>query len=180
MPRPPDRTASPSPRRETADARRDAPGERQLPVSADSLPGRRRGEPGCRQLSSGGADRGAAGAVRVTWPGRRAAGRGCRWSRRRSECPAAVRRGGGAHRGRLAGLRGRRCPPGGRRRGRAWLIQYGLNRMNVDFVHTGECWAAAKSGRCRPVSREQALDALRQSVPPCTHCRPDTELGLLD
>ncbi|MEU9480765.1 DUF6233 domain-containing protein [Streptomyces sp. NPDC048191] len=62
----------------------------------------------------------------------------------------------------------------------AWLIQYGLNRSNIDAVHTGECWAAAKSGRCRPVSREQALDALRQNVPPCVHCRPDTELGLLD
>ncbi|MFJ4585652.1 DUF6233 domain-containing protein [Streptomyces echinatus] len=43
----------------------------------------------------------------------------------------------------------------------AWLIQYGLNRTNLDAAHTGECWAAAKSGRCRPVSREQALDALR-------------------
>ncbi|QIP74727.1 DUF6233 domain-containing protein [Streptomyces sp. VN1] len=62
----------------------------------------------------------------------------------------------------------------------AWLIQYGLNRANLDAVHTGDCWAAAKSGRCRPVSREQALDALRQHVTPCVHCRPDTELGLLD
>jgi len=62
----------------------------------------------------------------------------------------------------------------------AWLIQYGLNRANLDAVHTGDCWAAAKSGRCRPVSREQALDALRQHVAPCVHCRPDTELGVLD
>ncbi|MFE9679760.1 DUF6233 domain-containing protein [Streptomyces sp. NPDC006259] len=62
----------------------------------------------------------------------------------------------------------------------AWLIQYGLNRANLDAVHTGDCWAAAKSGRCRPVSREQALDALRQHVAPCEHCRPDTELGVLD
>ncbi|MEU1056937.1 DUF6233 domain-containing protein [Streptomyces sp. NPDC005876] len=62
----------------------------------------------------------------------------------------------------------------------AWLIQYGLNRANLDAVHTGDCWAAAKSGRCRPVSREQALDALRQHVAPCVHCRPDTALGVLD
>ncbi|CAL9670948.1 DUF6233 domain-containing protein [Streptomyces rochei] len=61
-----------------------------------------------------------------------------------------------------------------------WLIQYGLNRTNVDAVHTGDCWAAAKSGRCRPATRQQALDALRQQVPPCIHCRPDTALGILD
>ncbi|MEZ0162912.1 DUF6233 domain-containing protein [Streptomyces griseorubens] len=61
-----------------------------------------------------------------------------------------------------------------------WLIQYGLNHANVDAVHCGDCWAAAKSGRCRPASREQVLDALRQQVPPCLHCRPDTALGILD
>jgi hypothetical protein len=60
-----------------------------------------------------------------------------------------------------------------------WLIQQ-LNRANVDAVHTGECWAAAKSGRCRPVTRQQALEALRQQVPACVHCRPDTVLGILD
>ncbi|MFF4401707.1 DUF6233 domain-containing protein [Streptomyces sp. NPDC001480] len=61
-----------------------------------------------------------------------------------------------------------------------WLIPYGLKRTNVDAVHTGECWAAAKSGRCRPVTRQQALKALRQRVPACVHCRPDTALGILD
>jgi hypothetical protein len=61
-----------------------------------------------------------------------------------------------------------------------WLIQYGLNRRNVDAVHVGDCWVAAKSGRCRPVGRGEALDALRQQVPACTYCRPDTALGLLD
>jgi hypothetical protein len=60
------------------------------------------------------------------------------------------------------------------------LIQYGLNRTNVDAVHTGDCWAAAKSGRCHPASREQAIDALAQQVPPCIHCRPDTALGILE
>ncbi|MFG3016185.1 DUF6233 domain-containing protein [Streptomyces cinerochromogenes] len=40
--------------------------------------------------------------------------------------------------------------------------------------------ATAKSGRCRPATRQQALDALRQQVPPCIHCRPDTALGILD
>ncbi|MEU1707681.1 DUF6233 domain-containing protein [Streptomyces sp. NPDC005706] len=61
-----------------------------------------------------------------------------------------------------------------------WLIQYGLNRGNVDAVHAGDCWAAAKSGRCRPATREQALEALRRQVPPCVHCRPDSALGVLD
>lgn len=71
----------------------------------------------------------------------------------------------------------------GKERGPAppdWLIQYGLNRTNVDTVHTGDCWAAATSGRCRPATRQQALDALRQQVPACVHCRPDTALGILE
>ncbi|MFI9248239.1 DUF6233 domain-containing protein [Streptomyces sp. NPDC053086] len=57
-----------------------------------------------------------------------------------------------------------------------WLIQYGLNKTNIDAVHTGTCWAAKKSGRCRPATREQALAALRDQVPPCVHCHPDTGL----
>ncbi|MEU4926800.1 DUF6233 domain-containing protein [Streptomyces yokosukanensis] len=60
-----------------------------------------------------------------------------------------------------------------------WLIQYGLNRRNIDSLHRGDCWAAAQSGRCRPLTREQALDALRD-VPACTHCQPDTELRFLE
>jgi hypothetical protein len=50
----------------------------------------------------------------------------------------------------------------------------------VDAVHVGDCWVAKKSGRVRGITREQAVEALRQQVPPCPHCRPDTELGLLD
>ncbi|WP_436940759.1 DUF6233 domain-containing protein [Streptomyces sp. SudanB66_2053] len=55
-----------------------------------------------------------------------------------------------------------------------------LNRTNVDGVHVGDCWAATKSGRCRPASREPVVEALRHGVPACAHCRPDTALGLLD
>ncbi|MGW1987905.1 DUF6233 domain-containing protein [Streptomyces collinus] len=61
-----------------------------------------------------------------------------------------------------------------------WLIQHGLNHSNTDAVHTGDCWTAAKSGRCRPATRKQALDALRRQVPACIHCRPDTALGIPD
>ncbi|MFF2206333.1 DUF6233 domain-containing protein [Streptomyces sp. NPDC058145] len=60
------------------------------------------------------------------------------------------------------------------------LIQYGLNRRNVDAVHAGGCCAARKSGRCRPATRGEVIDALRQQVPACPHCRPDTTLGILD
>ncbi|AZP17836.1 hypothetical protein EJC51_18055 [Streptomyces aquilus] len=58
-----------------------------------------------------------------------------------------------------------------------WLIQYGLNRRNVDVVHRGDCWAAAKSGRCHPASKEQVVEALQNHVEPCGFCRPDTDLG---
>ncbi|MGW5480643.1 DUF6233 domain-containing protein [Streptomyces sp. NPDC004008] len=47
-------------------------------------------------------------------------------------------------------------------------------------AHPRNCWAAAKSYRCRPATRQQALDALRRQVWACPHCRPDTELGVLD
>ncbi|WP_324616040.1 DUF6233 domain-containing protein [Streptomyces sp. NRRL WC-3723] len=52
-----------------------------------------------------------------------------------------------------------------------------MNRDNVAPIPVGGCWAAKKSGRCRPATRYLALDALRNGVPPCVHCRPDTALG---
>ncbi|MFF7359144.1 DUF6233 domain-containing protein [Streptomyces filipinensis] len=57
-----------------------------------------------------------------------------------------------------------------------WLIQYGLNKTNVDAVHAGDCWAAKKSGRCKPVTRQEAVDALRRRVAPCVHCQPEAKL----
>lgn len=33
--------------------------------------------------------------------------------------------------------------------------------------------------RRQTISREQAVDLINQGVNPCTHCRPDTELGIL-
>ncbi|MBU6531771.1 DUF6233 domain-containing protein [Streptomyces sp. NPDC048405] len=61
-----------------------------------------------------------------------------------------------------------------------WLLQHGLNPKNIDAVHTGDCWTVEGSERCRPVSREQAMEAIRHQVPACTFCRPDTALGLLE
>ncbi|MFF7098491.1 DUF6233 domain-containing protein [Streptomyces rubradiris] len=43
-----------------------------------------------------------------------------------------------------------------------------------------DCWAAAKSGRCRPATRQQARDALLQHILACVHCRPDTALSILE
>ncbi|MFE7928345.1 DUF6233 domain-containing protein [Streptomyces sp. NPDC057456] len=59
-----------------------------------------------------------------------------------------------------------------------WLIERGLNRDNVVAVHQGDCWDAGK--RHVTVTRAQAVEALRQQVPACTQCRPDTALGLLE
>ena len=60
-----------------------------------------------------------------------------------------------------------------------WLIEQGLNRNNPPLhVHAGGCWNAGK--RSRAVNRDQALQALADGIPACTHCRPDSALGFLD
>ncbi|MFF1760393.1 DUF6233 domain-containing protein [Streptomyces sp. NPDC058266] len=59
-----------------------------------------------------------------------------------------------------------------------WLIEMGLGGRDPVYVHAGGCHMAGK--RSRGVVRDQALRALTEGVPACTHCRPDTELGLLD
>jgi hypothetical protein len=59
-----------------------------------------------------------------------------------------------------------------------WLIEQGLNGGAPVYVHRGDCHMAGK--RSRGVQREQALHALAAGVDACTHCRPDTELGILD
>ncbi|MGW0167363.1 DUF6233 domain-containing protein [Streptomyces sp. NPDC003343] len=60
-----------------------------------------------------------------------------------------------------------------------WAVERGLQKTNLVAVHTGDCWTVRKSSRCVGVSRAQAIDALRRQVPACTHCRPDTALGVL-
>lgn len=60
-----------------------------------------------------------------------------------------------------------------------WLIEQGLNRDAVPvYVHVGGCHMAGK--RSKGAARDQALRALTEGITPCPHCRPDTELGLLD
>ncbi|MET9762104.1 DUF6233 domain-containing protein [Streptomyces sp. NPDC006372] len=74
---------------------------------------------------------------------------------------------------RLRGEEMRPAPP-------EWLIERGLDKRNLVAVHTGDCWKVTKSGRCVGASRAQALDALRQQVPACSYCRPDTALSFLE
>jgi hypothetical protein len=60
-----------------------------------------------------------------------------------------------------------------------WLLEFGLNRDAAPvYVHAGGCWNAAK--RSRGVPRDVALRALTEGVAACPHCRPDSELGVLD
>ncbi|MGW2935056.1 DUF6233 domain-containing protein [Streptomyces sp. NPDC001156] len=60
-----------------------------------------------------------------------------------------------------------------------WIIEQGLNRESPPvYVHIGGCWSIGK--RHRGINREQARRALAEGVDPCPHCRPDSELGVLD
>ncbi|UPZ27593.1 DUF6233 domain-containing protein [Streptomyces sp. LRE541] len=60
-----------------------------------------------------------------------------------------------------------------------WMIEPGINPASpAVYVHVGGCHMAGK--RRRAASREQARQALLDGVAACMHCRPDTELGLID
>lgn len=60
-----------------------------------------------------------------------------------------------------------------------WLLDYGLSRDAMPLaVHVGECHMAGK--RARGVDSDTARRALAGGVQACTHCRPDTELGILE
>jgi len=59
-----------------------------------------------------------------------------------------------------------------------WLIEMGLGGRDPVYVHVGGCHMAGK--RSRGVERDQALRAVTEGVDACPHCRPDTELGVLD
>lgn len=59
-----------------------------------------------------------------------------------------------------------------------WLIEQGLAGRVPVYVHRGDCHMAGK--RSRGVTQDQARRALYERVDACPHCRPDTELGVLD
>lgn len=60
-----------------------------------------------------------------------------------------------------------------------WLLEVGIGVGKQPVaVHVGGCHMAGK--RVRGIPRDQAVRALAEGVAACTHCRPDTELGVLD
>ncbi|MER6196034.1 DUF6233 domain-containing protein [Streptomyces sp. NPDC001586] len=61
----------------------------------------------------------------------------------------------------------------------AWVVEQGIGAGQPPVsVHAGDCWDRGK--RWRPLSAEEARRVLVGGVPPCTHCRPDTALGMID
>lgn len=59
-----------------------------------------------------------------------------------------------------------------------WMIEQGLNGGMPVYVHRGDCHMKGK--RSRGVTEDQARRALAEGVAACTHCRPDTDLGVLE
>lgn len=56
-------------------------------------------------------------------------------------------------------LEARKSPPP------EWLLQYGLNRRNVDSVHAGDCWVAARrAGRRRSMRCGSRCQRSRSAV----------------
>lgn len=60
-----------------------------------------------------------------------------------------------------------------------WVLELGIGvGAKPVQVHAGHCWAIGD--RRRPITRDQALAALGEGVEACPHCRPDTDLGILE
>ncbi|MEV2255946.1 DUF6233 domain-containing protein [Streptomyces sp. NPDC050147] len=59
-----------------------------------------------------------------------------------------------------------------------WVIEQGLGGRVPVYVHRGDCHMAGK--RSRGADRDQARRTLAEGVDACPHCRPDTELGVLE
>ncbi|MGW3195189.1 DUF6233 domain-containing protein [Streptomyces sp. NPDC001118] len=60
-----------------------------------------------------------------------------------------------------------------------WLLDFGLNRDAMPIgVHVGDCHMVGQ--RAKGVGSDTARRALASGVPACDHCRPDSELGILD
>ncbi|GAA2948364.1 DUF6233 domain-containing protein [Streptomyces flavovirens] len=59
------------------------------------------------------------------------------------------------------------------------MIELGIGQgQRPPYVHVGGCYLAGV--RQQPVSREAAARAVTESVAACSHCRADTELGIID
>ncbi|MEV5567924.1 DUF6233 domain-containing protein [Streptomyces sp. NPDC052196] len=55
-----------------------------------------------------------------------------------------------------------------------WLIEQGIARGRVVYVHQG--WCTMAGTRSKAAEQDQALRALAEGVDPCPHCRPDNAL----
>ncbi|MFF3687510.1 DUF6233 domain-containing protein [Streptomyces sp. NPDC002187] len=59
-----------------------------------------------------------------------------------------------------------------------WMLERGIGQGAPPVaVHVGGCHMAGK--RTETLERDQAVRALTDGVEACSHCRPDTALGLL-
>ncbi|WP_326740871.1 DUF6233 domain-containing protein [Streptomyces sp. NBC_01022] len=59
-----------------------------------------------------------------------------------------------------------------------WIVELGIGvGAPPTEVHAGDCYAAGK--RRRVIDRDQARALLSEGIRACTHCRPDTDLGVL-
>jgi hypothetical protein len=60
-----------------------------------------------------------------------------------------------------------------------WTVELGIGAGRPPVqVHAGDCHAAGKRGRA--VDRDEARRLLADGLRPCTHCRPDTQLDIID
>nr|WP_079083130.1 DUF6233 domain-containing protein [Streptomyces antibioticus] len=59
-----------------------------------------------------------------------------------------------------------------------WVVELGIGAGRPPVqVHAGDCYAVGK--RRRPAGRAEARRVLAEGLPGCTHCQPDTRLGIL-
>ena len=59
-----------------------------------------------------------------------------------------------------------------------WVLELGIGQgAPPTEVHAGHCYAIGK--RHRAIDRDQARALLDAGTRACTHCRPDTDLGVL-
>ncbi|MGW6531494.1 DUF6233 domain-containing protein [Streptomyces venezuelae] len=60
-----------------------------------------------------------------------------------------------------------------------WIVELGIGQGSPPIeVHCGDCYAAGK--KRKPITRDEARWELARGIRACTHCRPDTALGVLE